>query len=77
MRKYLAASALVAMLMAGQAAACDGGVVTLGDRVGSPSPAAEDMEGNNALLIALAAAVGIGLIAWGFSEYNNGMPASP
>ena len=77
MRKYLAATALGAMLIAGQAAASDSAVVNLGDRIGSQTTTAEDMQGSNALLIALAAALFIGLIAWGFSQGGNGTPATP
>jgi hypothetical protein len=77
MRKYLAATALGAMLIAGQAAASDSAVVNLGDRLGSQSTTAEDQMGGNALLIALAAALFIGLIAWGFSQGGNGTPATP
>ncbi len=44
MRKYLVAGALGAMLMAGQAAAYDNGVVALGDRIGSPSAASDNLE---------------------------------
>ena len=77
MRKYLAATALGAMLIAGQAAASDSAVVNLGDRIGSQTTTAENMEGNNTLLIALAAALFIGLVAWGFSQGGNGNPATP
>jgi hypothetical protein len=77
MRKYLAATALGAMLIAGQAAASDSVVVNLGDRLGSETTTADGMEGNNALLIGLAAALFIGLIAWGFSQGGNGTPATP
>ena len=77
MRKYLAATALGAMLIAGQAAASDSAVVNIGDRLGSQSTTAEDMQGSNALLIALAAALFIGLVAWGFSQGGNGNPATP
>jgi ABC-type spermidine/putrescine transport system permease subunit I len=77
MRKYLAATALGAMLIAGQAAASDSAVVNLGDRIGSQTTSAENWEGGNALLIALAAALFIGLIAWGFSQGGNGTPATP
>jgi hypothetical protein len=77
MRKYLAATALGAMLIAGQAAASDSAVVNLGDRLGSQSTSADSMEGNNAILIALAAALFIGLVAWGFSQGGNGTPATP
>ena len=77
MRKYLAATALGAMLIAGQAAASDSAVVSLGDRLGPESATADQMEGHNALLIALAAALFIGLVAWGFSQGGNGTPATP
>jgi hypothetical protein len=77
MRKYLAATALGAMLIAGQAAASDSAVVNLGDRLGSQSDTADSMEGSNAILIALAAALFIGLVAWGFSQGGNGTPATP
>ena len=77
MRKYLVATALGAMLIAGQAAASDSAVVNLGDRLGSQSTSADSMEGNNAILIALAAALFIGLVAWGFSQGGNGTPATP
>jgi hypothetical protein len=77
MRKYLAATALGAMLIAGQAAASDSAVVNLGDRIGSTTETADSMEGNNAILIALAAALFIGLVAWGFSQGGNGTPATP
>jgi hypothetical protein len=78
MRKYLAATALGAMLIAGQAAASDSAVVNLGDRLGAQSgEQMEGMEGGNALWIALAAALFIGLIAWGFSQGGNGTPATP
>ncbi len=77
MRKYLAATALGAMLIAGQAAASDSAVVNLGDRLGADTTTADGLEGNNALLIGLAAALFIGLIAWGFSQGGNGNPATP
>jgi hypothetical protein len=77
MRKYLAATALGAMLIAGQAAASDSAVVNIGDRIGSQTTTAESMEGSNAWLIALAAALFIGLVAWGFSQGGNGNPATP
>lgn len=77
MRKYLAATALGAMLIAGQAAASDSAVVSLGDRLGSESASADGMEGSNALLFGLAAAVFIGLIAWAATTTGNGNPATP
>jgi hypothetical protein len=77
MRKYLVATALGAMLIAGQAAASDSAVVNIGDRLGSQTTTAEGMEGSNALWIAIAAAIFIALIAWGFSQGGNGTPATP
>ena len=77
MRKYLAATALGAMLIAGQAAASDSAVVNIGDRLGSQSTTAESMEGTNAWWIALATAIFIALLAWGFSQGGNGTPATP
>ena len=77
MRKYLAATVLGAMLIAGQAAASDSAIVNVGDRIGAQSTTAESMEGNNAWIIAIAVALFIALIAWGFSEGGNGTPATP
>jgi hypothetical protein len=77
MRKYLAATALGAMLIAGQAAASDSAVVNLGDRVGPQSAAADQQFGGNAVLIAFATAVFIALVAWGFSQGGNGTPSTP
>ena len=77
MRKYLAATALGAMLIAGQAAASDSAVVSLGDRLGSSTQTADSEWGGNALWIALAAALFIALVAWGFSQGGNGTPATP
>jgi hypothetical protein len=82
MRKYLVATVLGAMLMAGQAAAYDGGIVSVGDRIGSPSAASDSMEGMDATAIAalLAAGVVIGVFFWALSTgdgNNNGFPASP
>jgi hypothetical protein len=77
MRKYLAAAALGAMLIAGQAAASDSAVVNADDRMGSQSATTEGMEGSNSLLILLAGALFIGLVAYGFSQNGNGHPASP
>jgi hypothetical protein len=78
MRKYLAATALGAMLIAGQAAASDSAVVNVGDRLGAQSGQhMEGFEGGNALWIAIAAAIFIALVAWGFSQGGNGTPATP
>jgi hypothetical protein len=83
MRKYLIATAIGAMLIAGQAAATDSAVVSLGDRVGSQSDTASDLTGTSSAFIILSAALLVGLLAWGFSEggHNHpppqGTPASP
>jgi hypothetical protein len=85
MRKYLIATAIGAMLIAGQAAATDSAVVNLGDRVGSQSDTANGLNGLNgtggAFVILSAALLG-GLLIWGFSEGGHskspfGTPASP
>jgi hypothetical protein len=65
------------MLIAGQAAASDSAVVNVGDRIGAESTNVNADEGRNAWFIALAAALFIALIAWGFSQGGNGTPATP
>ena len=79
MRKYLAATVLGAMLMAGQAAALDEGVVNPGDRIGATAAAADGMEGANggALYYTLAVALVIGLTTWWATSQSPGVPASP
>lgn len=82
MRKYLVATALGAMLMAGQAAAYDGGIVNVGDRVSSQSAASDNFEGMGGAGIAalLAAAAVIGVFFWALSTgdgNNTGLPRSP
>jgi hypothetical protein len=83
MRKYLIATAIGAMLIAGQAAATDSAVVNLGDRVGSQSDTADSLTGSGSVFIILSAALLGGLLIWGFSEggHNHpppqGTPASP
>jgi hypothetical protein len=77
MRKYLAAAAIGAMLIAGQAAASDSAVVNADDRVGAPFPAASQLQGADELLILLGGALLIGLLAYGFSHGGEGHPASP
>lgn len=81
MRKYLVATVLGAMLMAGQAAAYDTGIVNVGDRVGSQSAASENVEGMEgagmAALVAVAAILGV--FFWALSTgdgNNNGIPRS-
>jgi hypothetical protein len=78
MRKYLAAAALGAMLMAGQAAAYDSSVVGVGDRVAAQSATADGLEGSNgALYFALAALLVIGVVSWAATSTKSGTPASP
>ena len=75
MRKYLVATAIGALLIAGQAAATDSAVVNLGDRVGSQSDTADGLSGSNDFIVLSALLVG-GLLIWGFSEGGHGHPAS-
>jgi hypothetical protein len=83
MRKYLIATAIGAMLIAGQAAATDSAVVSLGDRVGSQSDTANDLTGTGSVFIILSAALLAGILISGFTEggHNHpppqGTPASP
>ena len=83
MRKYLIATAIGAMLVAGQAAATDSAVVNLGDRVGSQTDTANDLAGPGSAFIILSAALLGGLLIWGFTEGGHGhappqgAPASP
>ncbi|HVM99017.1 MAG TPA: hypothetical protein VMT68_02295 [Caulobacteraceae bacterium] len=78
MRKYLVATAIGAMLLAGQAAASDSAVVSVGDRVGGDSAAANQLVGTGGIFIGLSAALLIGLVAWGFSEgHGQTISASP
>lgn len=86
MRKYLVATAIGAMLIAGQAAATDSAVVNLGDRVGSQTDTANGisgLSGSGGAFIVLSAGLLVGLLAWGFSEGGHqnappqGTPASP
>lgn len=83
MRKYLVATAIGAMLIAGQAAATDSAVVNLGDRIGSQSDTANAFAGGpGAGFVILAAGLLGGLLIWGFSEGGHqappqGTPASP
>jgi len=82
MRKYLIATAIGAMLLAGQAAATDSAVVNLGDRIGSQSDTANGLSGPGGAFIILSAALLGGLMIWGFSESGHrsapqGTPASP
>jgi hypothetical protein len=78
MRKYLAAAAMGAMLMAGQAAAYDSGAVGVGDRISSQSATADGLEGSNGpLYFILAAALIAGIVSWVISSGSPGTPSSP
>ena len=80
MRKYLVATAIGAMLLAGQAAASESSIVSLGDRVGANGSTANrlDDQGGSAAYLGLGAAVLIGLLIWGLSEgQGKGHPISP
>ncbi len=77
MRKYLAAAALGAMLIAGQAAASDSAVVNADDRVGAPFPTVGQLTTADELAIILGGALVIGLVAYGFSHGGKGHPVSP
>ena len=78
MRKYLAATALGAMLMAGQAAAYDSDIVSVGDRVASQSASSDSMEGMDAYKVAalIGAAAVMGIFFWALSQ-GNGSPSTP
>jgi len=77
MRKYLAAAAIGAMLIAGQAAASDSAVVNADDRFGAPFPTSSQVQSADELLILLGGAALIGLLVYGFSHDGKGHPASP
>ena len=82
MRKYLVATAIGAMLIAGQAAATDSAVVNLGDRVGSQTDTANGLNGTGGAFVILSAVLLGSLLIWGFTEGGHthppqGTPASP
>jgi hypothetical protein len=79
MRKYLVAASIGAMLIAGQAAASDSAVLSLGDRIGTSGDTSNQDEGlshSELLLLLLGGGAFLALIIWGFSQ-NNGHPTSP
>jgi hypothetical protein len=76
MRKYLAAAAIGAMLLASQAAASDSGAVDGDDRLGGPGPSASQVQ-DAELLALLGGVLLVGLLAYGFSHGGKGHPASP
>ena len=74
MRKYLLAASIGAMLIAGQAAASDSAVLSLGDRVGSPTDTSSQIQGlsqSELLALLLLGGAFIGLIVWGFTQNNH------
>jgi hypothetical protein len=77
MRKYLIATAIGAMLIAGQAAATDSAVVGLGDRVGSQSDTTNGFSNTQNAYIGLSAVLLAALLIWGFTQSGHGAPASP
>jgi hypothetical protein len=81
MRKYLVATAIGAMLVAGQAAATDSAVVNLGDRIGLETDSTNGLSSSGGQFVILSALLLGGLLIWGFSEgghgQSQGRPASP
>lgn len=78
MRKYLAAAAIGASLLASQAAAYDSDLVTVGDRVGSQSAASDSMEGMNQNTLIFGTAVLVLIICVAVIASNgHSTPASP
>ncbi len=71
MRKYLVAASIGAMLIAGQAAASDSAVLSLGDRIGGPSDQGGQLQGvsqSELLLLLLGGGAFIGLVAWSLTQ---------
>jgi hypothetical protein len=79
MRKYLVATAIGAMLLAGQAAASESSVINTGDRINADSEAGSMFAGNGGAFLGLGAALLIGLVAWGLTQGHSGggRPVSP
>ena len=77
MRKYLVATAIGAMLLAGQAAASESGIVNVGDRIGATSATANGLGGSDGDYVGLSAALLLGLLLWGFTEGGHGHSRSP
>jgi hypothetical protein len=75
MRKYLVATAIGAMLIAGQAAATD--IAVVGDQLSSRSDTAANDPSAGKSYFVLSAIVLTALLIWGFSEHGHGHPASP
>ncbi len=74
MRKYLLAASIGAMLIAGQAAASDSAVLSLGDRIGGPTDQSSQFQGmsqSELLLLLLGGGAFIGLVVWGFTQNSN------
>jgi hypothetical protein len=79
MRKYLVAASIGAMLIAGQAAASDSAVLSLGDRIGTSGDTGNQIQGLSStelVLLLLGGGAFLALIIWGFST-NNSHSSSP
>jgi len=81
MRKYLIATVVGALLIAGQAVAqasySDTAMVSLGDRLGVPSgQRLNQFDRNQEIILLAAGAAVVGIIAWGFSQSGR-TPTSP
>jgi hypothetical protein len=78
MRKYLAAAAIGASLLASQAAAYDSDLVTVGDRMGAQSATSEGMEGANSNTWIFGTAVLVLIICVAVIASNgHSTPSSP
>jgi hypothetical protein len=78
MRKYLAAAAIGASLLASQAAAYDSDLVTVGDRMGAQTATSDNMEGANSntwifLTAVLVLVVSVAVIA----SNGHSSPSTP
>jgi putative copper export protein len=77
MRKYLAAAAVGATLMAGQAAAYDGGLIGVGDRIGSSAAASDNLESANGNTWLFVAAALVLVITVAVIANDRNHPSSP
>ena len=78
MRKYLAAAAIGASLLASQAAAYDSDLVTVGDRIGSQAATSDGLEGANSNTWIFLTAVGVLIISIAVIASNgHNNPSSP
>jgi hypothetical protein len=78
MRKYLAAAAIGASLLASQAAAYDNDLVTVGDRMGSQASSSDNLESMGSNTWIFLTAVGVLIIAVAVIASNgHSTPTSP